>query len=163
MRALEEGQEVGGEAVGGEGREVAHQEVGELTVEVVEMVEAEEMSERIATPPDPVYQVVKPDLAPVLDTRQSAGVEYEDWVPGTAGLPSKLLGTVTGRVPTVDGSNEDVSLGEELAQRQENCPGLLTLSVPGSVEHQQGVLKLSRVLERLEDISLVVILQVGAH
>ena len=132
-------------------------------VQGAEVLEVEDRSEGIPAPPHPVYQVVRPHRPPVLDPLQPGRVVYEDGVTVAAGLPSELLGTVAGGVPAVDGCNEDVRLREELAQLQQDRPRLLTLSVPGGVEHEQGVLELSSVLKGLEHISLVIVLHMTAY
>ena len=110
MGALEEGHQVGVQGVGGEGGQVAEQQVGVLAVEGLEVVEVEERSERISRPPHPVYKVVSPDRAPVLDSLQLGRLEYEDWIAGPTGLPSELLGTVAGGVPAVHCRYQDVRL-----------------------------------------------------
>ena len=91
------------------------------------------------------------------------GVKYEHRISCPTTLSSKLLGTVTGWIPTIDTSHQNVSLGEEFTNLQQHCSRLLTLSVPGSVVHQQRVLKLPGILEGLEHIALIIILDIATN
>ena len=86
------------------------------------------------------------------------GVEDEHRVTRAARLSSKLLGAVRGRIPAVHSRHKEICFLEEVTNLQEHGPGLLTLAVPGGVEHEQGVFELTGVREGCVNVAMIVVL-----
>lgn len=85
------------------------------------------------------------------------GVEDEHGVTRAARLASKLFGAVRGRIPAVHSGHKEICFLEEVTNIQEHGPGLLTLAVPGGVEHEQGVFELTSVRKGRVDVAMIVV------